>query len=102
MSTFIICILILLLGGAGFALYNMTRKFEAIEDKYLQLYNSFCYIRDNFEIGYKTIVQADTKGAFANDDEVGTIFTIIKDTTEDLKKLTEIDITDGSGEKKKG
>ena len=101
MSTFFIILLLLLLIASLYANYNLVKKSEKIEDKYLELYNSFCYIRDSFDIGYKVMQKSDKLGAFASDDETGTIFSAIKDTVEDLKKLTEIEEKDTNGPEEK-
>jgi len=101
MITFIIVLLILLLCGSVYANYNLIKKSEKLEDKYLELYNSFCYIRDSFEVGYKVMQKVDKLGAFAADDETGTIFNTVRDTVEDLKKLTNIEVTDENGKEEK-
>lgn len=92
MTIFILIISILLNIVAGYVIYNMLKKAEKLEDAYMNMYNSFCYIRDNFEVGIKVIKAADIRGSFSSDDEVGSAFTNIKQTFEDLQKLTQIEL----------
>ena len=69
----------------GYTTYNQMKKVERLED----------WVEEYAEraIEAKTqLDEIDSTGHFEADDEVGTIFEGIKDTVEDLNKITEQEI----------
>ena len=69
----------------GFTTYNQMRKVERLET-WVENYSARI-------IQTKRILdELDSEGKFKYDDEIGTVFTAIKDTVNDLNKITEEDI----------
>ena len=53
--------------------------------KKISLYEQFIIdLRDRFEAAYNMIKESDIRGSFEADDEIGDVFTIIKQTVNDL------------------
>ena len=68
--------------GEGYIIWNLTRKTERLEswvEDYAQR------VIDTQE----TLKEIDDKGNFEADDEVGVIFTAIKETVDELNEITE-------------
>jgi|TARA_B100000035_G_scaffold311300_1_gene320615 hypothetical protein len=65
--------------------FNLFRKVERLED-WVEEYSARV-------IQTKSILdELDSEGKFESDDEIGTVFEGIKDTVNDLTKITEKDI----------
>jgi len=65
-----------------FIVINLTRKIERLEDWGEQLANRVTWIQDKFK-------EIDSKGHFESDDEVGTIFSALKDVSQILNEVIE-------------
>ena len=63
-------------------MFNLTRKVERLEtwiENYAQR------IQDTQQV----LKEIDSKGTFEADDEIGVVFTAIKETVEELNEITE-------------
>ena len=65
-----------------FIVINLTRKIERLEDWGEQLANRVTWVQDKFK-------EIDSKGHFESDDEVGTIFSALKDVSLVLNEVLE-------------
>jgi len=75
-----IIILIVFLAVAGYTIYNLLNKLEKYEDFIdLQEQNNITLL--------ETLRDIDSKQMFEKDDEVGSLFTQIKDTIETFKQI---------------
>ena len=66
----------------GWTTFNLTRKVERLEtwiEKYAQR------IQDTQDL----LKEIDSKGSFEADDEIGVVFTSIKETIDELNEITE-------------
>ena len=66
----------------GWTTFNLTRKVERLEswvEDYAQR------IQDTQQV----LKEIDSKGTFEADDEIGVIFTSIKEAVDELKEITE-------------
>ena len=66
----------------GWTTFNLTRKVERLEtwiESYAQR------IQDTQQV----LKEIDNKGTFEADDEIGVVFTAIKETVEELNEITE-------------
>ena len=76
----IITILIVFLAAAGYTIYNLLNKLEKYEDFIdLQEQNNITLL--------ETLQNIDSKQMFEKDDEVGSLFTQIKDTIQTFKQI---------------
>jgi uncharacterized protein YxeA len=77
---YVILILIVLLIGAGYTIYNLLSKLERYEEfvEQQEQYNTTLL---------ETLREIDSKQMFEKDDEVGSLFTQIKDTIELFKQF---------------
>jgi hypothetical protein len=76
----IIIILVVFLAGAGYTIYNLLNKLEKYEDFIdLQEQNNIALL--------ETLQNIDSKQMFEKDDEVGSLFTQIKDTIQTFKQI---------------
>ena len=65
-----------------FVIVNLTRKTERLEDWGEQLANRVTWVQDKF-------TEIDSKGHFEADDEVGTIFSALRDVSQVLNEVIE-------------
>jgi len=65
-----------------FVIVNLTRKTERLEDWGEQLATKVTWVQDRFK-------EIDSKGHFESDDEVGTIFSALKDVSQVLNEVLE-------------
>ena len=66
----------------GWTTFNLTRKVERLEtwiEDYAQRINDTNNV----------LKEIDSKGTFEADDEIGVVFTAIKETVEELNEITE-------------
>ena len=66
----------------GWTTFNLTRKVERLEtwiENYAQR------IQDTQDV----LKEIDSKGSFEADDEIGVVFTSIKESTDELNEITE-------------
>jgi hypothetical protein len=76
----LIITLIVCLAGAGYTIYNLLNKLEKYEDFIdLQEQNNIALL--------ETLQNIDSKQMFEKDDEVGSLFTQIKDTIQTFKQI---------------
>ena len=76
----LIITLIVCLAGAGYTIYNLLNKLEKYEDFIdLQEQNNIALL--------ETLQDIDSKQMFEKDDEVGSLFTQIKDTIQTFKQI---------------
>ena len=79
---YFLILFILLTLVEGYVIFNLTRKVERLEtwiEDYAQR------IQDT----QRVLKEIDSKGNFEADDEVGVVFTAIKETVDELNKITE-------------
>ena len=69
----------------GWTTYNQIQKVERLED-WVENFSAQIILTQ------RTLDELDSEGKFNSDDEIGTVFTAIKDTINDLNKITEEDI----------
>jgi hypothetical protein len=80
MELIIIIFLIVCLAVAGYTIYNLLNKLEKLEDFIdLQEQNNITLL--------ETLRSIDSKQMFEKDDEVGSLFTQIKNTIEIFKQI---------------
>ena len=65
-----------------FVIVNLTRKIERLEDWGELLATRVIWVQDRFK-------EIDSKGHFESDDEVGTIFSALKDVSQVLNEVLE-------------
>ena len=65
-----------------FVIVNLTRKIERLEDWGELLATRVIWVQDRFK-------EIDSKGHFESDDEVGTIFSALKDVSQVLSEVLE-------------
>ncbi len=79
-------ILICIIAFCGFIVYRQDQTIKAqidyIDQVEIKLLNNF----KNVSEAHKRMKEIDQKGGFESDDEVGQVFTSIKDVIEDLEK----------------
>ena len=82
---YFLILFILLTLVEGYVIFNLTRKAERLES----------WVEDYAQrvIDTKGVLDTiDTTGHFEADDEIGTIFTAIKETVDELNEITEQEI----------
>ena len=65
-----------------FVIINLTRKVEQLEEWGELLATRVTWVQDKFK-------EIDSKGHFESDDEVGTIFSALKDVSQVLNEVLE-------------
>ena len=65
-----------------FVIVNLTRKIEKLEDWGERVGDRVAWIQDRFK-------EIDSKGHFESDDEIGTIFSALKDVSQVLNEVLE-------------
>ena len=65
-----------------FVIVNLTRKIERLEDWGELLATRVTWVQNRFK-------EIDSKGHFESDDEVGTIFSALKDVSQVLNEVLE-------------
>ena len=65
-----------------FVIVNLTRKIEKLEDWGERVGDRVAWIQDRFK-------EIDSKGHFESDDEIGTIFSALKDVSQVLNEVIE-------------
>ena len=79
---YFLILFILLTLVESYVIFNLTRKTERLES----------WVEDYAQRAIdtqETLKEIDDKGNFEADDEVGVIFTAIKETVEELNQITE-------------
>ena len=78
-------LLTLLVLTLGWTTFNLTRKVERLET-WIEGYV------DRINETQSTLKEIDDKGTFEADDEIGVVFTAIKEAVEELNEITEQEI----------
>ena len=78
-------LMILLFVTSCYVIWNLSIKLESLED-WVENFSAQIILTQ------RTLEELDSEGKFKSDDEIGTVFTAIKDTINDLNKITEEDI----------
>ena len=79
---YFLILFILLTLVEGYVIFNLTRKVERLEtwvEDYAQR------IQDTQQV----LKEIDSKGTFEADDEIGVVFTAIKEAVDELNEITE-------------
>ena len=87
-TTFIVSSLLI---GSLYVNYNLFRKLEVLEDEIESNLNIFRGI-------YTTMKEIDSTGAFESDDEVGSVFTDLKEIVERNEQLLNSEFGKEEGE----
>ena len=80
MIGYILLVLVVLV--EGYVIWNLTEKTERLEDWGERLATRVTWVQDRFK-------EIDSKGHFEADDEVGTIFSALKDVSQTLNEVLE-------------
>jgi len=78
-------LLTLLVLTLGWTTFNLTRKVERLET-WIEGYV------DRINETQSTLKEIDDKGTFEADDEIGVVFTAIKEAVDELNEITEQEI----------
>lgn len=80
----------------GFAVYNILKKYELLEDEIQTSENNIEYLESLFTSAYEKMKEIDERGAFATDDEVGGVFDDLKSVIYQTQNILQ------NGKKKEG
>lgn len=69
-----------------YGIFNLLRNSELLEEQYDAVLAHNVKLTKNIEHAYSIINEADIKGSFESDDEIGAAFETIKSTISDLKE----------------
>ena len=81
----LVIFLILALGASGYGIYNLIRRNEVFEDLVEEQTTKLSDIRTTVLDIEAKLVSIDLKGSFESDDEVGAVFSELKETIETYK-----------------
>lgn len=68
----------------GVAVRNLLLQNEQLEDTLVETIEE---LREKIETAYEDIQKADIRGSFESDDEVGSVFTSLKDIITNLRNI---------------
>ena len=90
---YVIVVLSLIIISLIYAVWNLVRKYESLEDEmeFSEKYINLAY--DSMKRAYDRMKKIDRLGSFEADDESGYIFNEIKTAMEELKEVYELDAT---------
>ena len=90
---YVIVVLSLIIISLIYAVWNLVRKYESLEDEmeFSEKYINLAY--DSMKRAYDRIKKIDRLGSFEADDESGYIFNEIKTAMEELNEVYELDAT---------
>lgn len=83
MITTIVCLSVLVI-VLGYVTYNLMRKCEAQEEYIELLQASYNDLKNKAKKVNKIITQADVRGSFEADDEIGEAFKTVKSAVKEL------------------
>lgn len=88
---YIIVVLSLIIIALIYAVWNLVRKYESLEDEmeFSEKYINLAY--DSMKRAYGRMKKIDRLGSFEADDESGYIFNEIKTAMEELNEVYELD-----------
>ena len=90
---YVIVVLSLIIIALVYAVWNLVRKSESLEDEmeFSEKYINLAY--DSMKKAYDRMKKIDRLGSFEADDESGYIFNEIKTAMEELNEVYELDAT---------
>ena len=90
---YVIVVLSLIIIALLYAVWNLVRKSESLEDEmeFSEKYINVAY--DSMKKAYDRMKKIDRLGSFEADDESGYIFNEIKTAMEELNEVYELDAT---------
>jgi predicted Holliday junction resolvase-like endonuclease len=90
---YILVVLSLIIIALIYAVWNLIRKYESLEDEmeFSEKYINLAY--DSMKKAYDRMKKIDRLGSFEADDESGFIFNEIKTAMEELNEVYELDAT---------
>lgn len=90
---YVILVLSLIIIALLYAVWNLVRKYESLEDEmeFSEKYINLAY--DSMKRAYGRMKKIDRLGSFEADDESGYIFNEIKTAMEELNEVYELDAT---------
>jgi len=90
---YVILVLSLIIIALLYAVWNLVRKYESLEDEmeFSEKYINLAY--DSMKKAYDRMKKIDRLGSFEADDESGYIFNEIKTAMEELNEVYELDAT---------
>lgn len=90
---YIVVVLSLIIIALIYAVWNLVRKYESLEDEmeFSEKYINLAY--DSMKKAYDRMKKIDRLGSFEADDESGYIFNEIKTAMEELNEVYELDAT---------
>ena len=90
---YVILVLSLIIIALLYAVWNLVRKYESLEDEmeFSEKYINLAY--DSMKKAYDRMKKIDRLGSFEADDESGYIFNEIKTVMEELNEVYELDAT---------
>lgn len=88
---YIVVVLSLIIIALIYAVWNLVRKYESLEDEmeFSEKYINLAY--DSMKRAYGRMKKIDRLGSFEADDESGYIFNEIKTAMEELNEVYELD-----------
>ena len=88
---YVIVVLSLIIIALLYAVWNLVRKYESLEDEmeFSEKYINLAY--DSMKRAYDRMKKIDRLGSFEADDESGYIFNEIKTAMEELNEVYELD-----------
>ena len=72
----------------GYAVYNLLRKVEILEEELLNTIDEILDVRFKVSTALKEMRDVDSREAFEKDDEVGSVFAGLKEIVEELGENT--------------
>ena len=87
----------------GYAMYNILKKYETLEDENEFVNEYINRLQEDLKNTVNGMKEIDTKGSFESDDETGTIFSQLKNMITDIETnyLLEGDSQSGKEEEEK-
>ena len=89
-----IIILSILLLISGYLNWNLSKKVTLLEGYASDFLTDLIHLKEKIREANKVVKEADIRGSFESDDEVGTIFKILKDSIEYLDTTSNIPLKD--------
>lgn len=89
--TLLIIFLVLLLGGAVYAVYNLYKKYDELEKVAQENVDFILAIRSRVLSQQSYLRQLDRMGSFESDDEVGIFFKELKKIINDISTYLEVE-----------
>jgi hypothetical protein len=94
---FLVLALVILLLVSGYIIYNMYKKYDALETVSKDNLDFILSMRNRVLSQQSYLKQLDRRGAFESDDEIGVFFNELKKIITDIAVYLEIDESDDNG-----